>query len=160
MASVFGKIKSRFQQPTEESYDGYYVEPQEEEMGMEEEVEEEMDMTADVAADGSDKVISFNGGMGDEPSVHFILFKPDAFEDTVIKAMVDELRKNNTVIINVEDTNKDVSRRIVDFLGGSAYALRGKVSRISEDTFIVMPHNVSLTGNDAMDEVNSENVYY
>ena len=91
--------------------------------------------------------------------MQFVLFKPEAFDPSV-KEMANELMKRNTVILNVEDTNKDVSRRIIDFLGGVAYANSGNVKKVAEDTFIIMPSNVTLSGQDAMDEVGSDNVYF
>ena len=109
----------------------------------------------DDSSSSTDNVIP----MRDSSSVQFVLFKPESFDNTV-KEMAEELMAGNTVILNVEDTNKDVSRRIIDFLGGVAYACRGKVSKVAEDTFIAMPSNVTLSGQDAMDEVGSDNVYF
>lgn len=153
MASFVGKFKSILgQQPEEETaFDDYYDDADE----MDEEVQPEPEESSSVDIQSSDKVIP----MRDTASVQFVLFKPEAFDQTV-KDMADELMAKHTVILNVEDTNKDVSRRIIDFLGGVAYANQGNVKKVAEDTFIIMPSNVTLTGQDAMDEVGSDNVYF
>ena len=128
--------------------------------------DEEQDMDSGAAdSDASDDM----GGDDDSQSnvinihdstkVQFVLFKPESF-DKDITTIADELIKRNTVILNVEQTNKDVARRIIDFLGGVAYAHNGKVSRVAEDTYIVMPSNVKLSGEDMMDEVESDNIYF
>lgn len=156
-----GKFKSILKTPEEEvAYDDYYddteamdAEGQEEEMDYDEPEEQAEEQNA--PASGNNNVISIH----DSTSVQFVLFKPESFDPSV-KEMANELMKRNTVILNVEDTNKDVSRRIIDFLGGVAYANSGNVKKVAEDTFIIMPSNVTLSGQDAMDEVGSDNVYF
>ncbi len=161
MANIMGKFKSILKTPEEEvAYDEYYddteamdAEGQDDEMDYDEPEEQAEEQSAPSA--GSSNVISIH----DSTSVQFVLFKPEAFDPSV-KEMANELMKRNTVILNVEDTNKDVSRRIIDFLGGVAYANSGNVKKVAEDTFIIMPSNVTLSGQDAMDEVGSDNVYF
>ena len=159
MASIMGKFKSILKTPEEEvAYDDYYddteamdAEGQDDEMDYDEPEDQAEEQSA--PASGSNNVISIH----DSTSVQFVLFKPESFDPSV-KEMANELMKRNTVILNVEDTNKDVSRRIIDFLGGVAYANSGNVKKVAEDTFIIMPSNVTLSGQDAMDEVGSDNV--
>ncbi len=96
---------------------------------------------------------------GDDNKVHFVLFKPETF-DKDVTTMADRFIQKDTLILNMEQTNKDVAKRIIDFLGGVAYAHQGKISRVAEDTYIVMPSHVDITGDDLMDEVESDNVYF
>ena len=70
-----------------------------------------------------------------------------------------KLIKMHTVVLNLENTSKDVSRRILDFLSGVAYANNGKIKRVSTATFIITPYNVDLTGDDLMDEIESSSMY-
>ena len=81
-----------------------------------------------------------------------VLFKPERFGEEA-RNIADELLKMHTVVLNLEDTNKDVSRRIVDFLSGVAYANGGKIKRVATDTFIITPYNVDLMGDDVLDEL-------
>lgn len=162
MAGLMGRFKSIIGTPEEEvSYDDEYYDDTEtvDADGQEEETDyeepEEQAAQPQPQSGGNNNVISIH----DSNSVQFVLFKPESFDPSV-KEMADELMKRNTVILNVEDTNKDVSRRIIDFLGGVAYANSGNVKKVAEDTFIIMPSNVTLSGQDAMDEVGSDNVYF
>ena len=67
-----------------------------------------------------------------------VLFKPESFGDETTP-IADELIKMHTVVLNLENTNRDVSRRILDFLSGCAYANNGKVKRIATSTYIIIP---------------------
>ena len=99
-------------------------------------------------------VVNFNSAA----ELKVVLFKPmDYREDT--RAIADELVRANTVVLNLEVTPKDVARRVLDFLGGVAYAKNGKVKRVSTNTYIITPANVSLTGDDMMDESETEEAY-
>lgn len=163
MANIMGKFKNMLKTPEEEvAYDDDYYDDTEAMDADDGEDEEEMDYdepeeqtdNQNASAD-SNNVISIHNSS----AIQFVLFKPESFDPSV-KEMANELMKRNTVILNVEDTNKDVSRRIIDFLGGVAYANNGNVKKVAEDTFIIMPSNVTLSGQDAMDEVGSDNVYF
>ena len=69
------------------------------------------------------------------------------------------LLQMHTVVLNLEETNKDTSRRIIDFLSGVAYANGGKIKRVSTCTYIITPYNVDLTGDEVMDELENNGVY-
>lgn len=88
-----------------------------------------------------------------------VLFKPERFGEET-RAVADELLKTHTVVLNLEDTNKDVSRRIIDFLSGVAYANSGKIKRVATSTFIITPYNVDLTGDELLDELENSGVYF
>lgn len=155
MANIMGKFKSILKQPEDEvAYDDFYDDTEAADTADSEESYQEPEDTGDDSSAGNN-VMNINAGA----SVQFVLFKPEAFDPSV-KEMANELMQMHTVILNVEDTNKDVSRRIIDFLGGVAYANNGNVKKVAEDTFIIMPSNVTLSGQDAMDEVGSDNVYF
>ena len=68
--------------------------------------------------------------------------------------------KTNTVVLNLEDTNKDMARRILDFLSGVAFANQGKIKRVATNTYIIIPSNVDLTGDDLLDELENSGVYF
>ena len=87
------------------------------------------------------------------------LFKPERFGEET-RAIADELIKTHTVVLNLENTNKDMARRIIDFLSGVAYANRGKIKKVATATFIIIPNNVDLTGDDLLDELEHSGVYF
>lgn len=86
-----------------------------------------------------------------------VLVKPERFEDAV--GVADHLGDKRTVVLNLESTNKDVSRRIVDFLSGVAYANNGQIKRVANSTFIITPYNVDIVG-DLLDELESNGVFF
>ena len=67
--------------------------------------------------------------------------------------------KRHTAVLNLEDTQKDVSRRIIDFLSGVAYSQGGKIKRVSSCTYIITPDNVDLSGDEVMDELENNGLY-
>ena len=73
-----------------------------------------------------------------------VLVKPERFENA--SEIADHLREKRTVVLNLEGTNKDVARRLVDFLSGVAYAGDGKIKKVSTNTYIITPYSVDLMG--------------
>lgn len=83
-----------------------------------------------------------------------VLVKPESFAEA--SSIADHLNQKRTVVLNLESTGKDVSRRLVDFLSGAAYANKGTLKRVANSTFIITPYNVDIMG-DAMLEDLTEN---
>lgn len=86
-----------------------------------------------------------------------VLVKPERFEDA--STIADHLNNKRTVVLNLESTNKDVSRRLVDFLSGVAYANNGQIKRVANSTFIITPYNVDIMG-DLLDELENNGAFY
>ena len=72
------------------------------------------------------------------------MFHAKTFDDAA-KAS-DELRKKKAVILNMENVDKALTRRVVDFLSGSVYALDGSVKKIAQSTYLFCPHNMDIVG--------------
>ena len=60
--------------------------------------------------------------------------------------------------MNLEDTPEDVSRRLLDFLSGVAYALDGKINRAAKKTYVLAPKNADLSG-DMVEDLESGSAY-
>ena len=73
-----------------------------------------------------------------------VLFHAKTFDDTAKAA--DELRKKKAVILNMENVDKALTRRVVDFLSGSVYALDGRVKKVAQATYLFCPHNMDVVG--------------
>ena len=73
-----------------------------------------------------------------------VLFHAKSF-DSAAKA-ADELRHKKAVILNMENIDKSLTRRVVDFLSGSVYALDGSVKKIAQSTYLFCPHNMDVVG--------------
>ena len=86
-----------------------------------------------------------------------VLVKPDRFENA--SEIADQLKDKRTVVLNLESTNKDVARRLVDFLSGVAYAGEGKIKKVAANTYIITPYHVELEG-DLIDELENNGLYF
>ena len=86
-----------------------------------------------------------------------ILVKPEVFADT--KEIANHLNSKKTVVLNLESTTPDVTRRIIDFLGGVAYANGGNIKPVANNTFIITPYNVGFVGEDLVGELENNGVF-
>ena len=86
-----------------------------------------------------------------------VLIKPERYEDGC--SIADHLKEKRTVVLNLENTNKEIARRLLDFLCGAAYANNGQVKKVASNTFLVTPYNVDLMG-DLMDELENSGVIF
>ncbi len=73
-----------------------------------------------------------------------VLFRPGSFNDTSKAA--DDLRNRKAVIVNMENVDKAMARRVVDFLSGCVYALDGDVKKIAQSAYLFCPHNMDIVG--------------
>lgn len=86
-----------------------------------------------------------------------VLVKPERFENA--SEIADHLREKRTVVLNLESTNKEIARRLLDFLSGVAYANEGKIKKVAISTYIITPYNVDLLG-DLIDELENNGLYF
>ncbi len=100
------------------------------------------------------RVVSINN-----TQLEVVLVKPERYD--MVSTIADNLRQNKAVVLNLEQTNKDVARRIVDFLSGCAYAIDGKIQKVAIATYLVTPRNVGVVNstNDTSDDEGSESSY-
>jgi cell division inhibitor SepF len=95
-----------------------------------------------------DKVVSMSAAA----KLKVVLVKPTLFEDA--SAIADHLRDKRTVVLNLENTGKDVARRLLDFLSGVAYAQEGKIKKVAQSTYLITPYDVDIVMvGDLMDEL-------
>ena len=88
----------------------------------------------------SGRVVNMSTGAKQE----VVLFRPANFGETTKAA--DALRSNKAVVLNLENVDKAMSRRVVDFLSGCVYALSGSVKKIAQSAYIFCPHNMDVVG--------------
>ena len=109
-----------------------------------------------VTADGGkrgNKVVNIHA----TAQLQVVLVKPERFDDA--SSVADHLNAKRTVVLNLESANKDVARRILDFLSGVAYANDGQIKKVANCTFIITPYNVGLMG-DLLDELENNGLYF
>ena len=149
--SMFDKIKGMMGVPDDDDYDDDDMDFVNENTGyaaQDDYVPEEQDVTPK-----RNKVVNINSTM----QLQVVLVKPERFDDA--SAIADHLNAKRTVVLNLESTNKEVSRRLVDFLSGVAYANNGQIKRVANSTFIITPYNVDIMG-DLLDELESNGVFF
>lgn len=86
-----------------------------------------------------------------------VLVKPERFEDA--SSIADHLREKRTVVLNLESTNGEIARRLLDFLAGVSYANEGKIKKVAISTYIITPYNVDILG-DLIDELENNGLYF
>ena len=87
----------------------------------------------------SGQVLNMNSGKQE-----VVLFRPTCFNDSTKAA--DDLRDKKAIIVNMENVDNALARRVVDFLTGCAYALDGKVNKIAQSTYLFSPHSMDVSG--------------
>jgi cell division inhibitor SepF len=72
--------------------------------------------------------------------------RPVEFEE--IQIIADNFKDNIPVIINLQETNQDLAKRIIDFCSGLTYALEGNIKKVAEKVFLITPYNVEISSED------------
>ena len=80
-----------------------------------------------------------------------VVIEPNGFEEC--PKLVDSLKAKKPVIINLENLETDVARKIFDFLSGATYALNGNVQKVTNNIFVFAPENVDVTYKDSTKQV-------
>ena len=73
-----------------------------------------------------------------------VLFCPSAYND--VSEAATHLRAKKAVVVNMEGKDPAMSRRVVDFMSGCAYALDGTVRKIAKETYLFCPYNMAVIG--------------
>ena len=75
--------------------------------------------------------------------------KPDRLE--AVTQIADHLLDRKTILLNLEDTNRETARRLIDFLNGVAYAINGNLKKVANCTYVITPSNVDVSGEQIKD---------
>ena len=86
----------------------------------------------------------FNGQVVTSNKIQMILVRPESFNDAPTIAA--NMRAKKAVVLNLEGVEKNLARRIVDFLSGCGYALDGSVKKVSQSTYVFCPANMEVLG--------------
>ena len=137
--------------------EGLFGDPGEETIGMENETDfvsrsPEKDLETE-SPRKNNKVVNIHA----TAQLQVVLVKPERFDDA--SAVADHLNAKRTVVLNLESSNKDVARRILDFLSGVAYANNGQIKKVANCTYIITPYNVGFMG-DLLDVLENYGLYF
>ncbi len=89
-----------------------------------------------------------------QSQVRMKICKPTSFEQS--EEICNELKEKKSIIVNLEYVNKDVARRIVDFISGAVHALDGHIEKISNSIFLVAPFNYEIVNDLAREEIKNK----
>ena len=162
MAGLVEKLQKMWNPPDDE-YDEYYEdEPEQEQESSRSSYSEPRRSSSYSFADfaprgessGGNRVVNINA----KAQLQVVLFKPISVGEET-RAIADELLKRNTVVLNLESSNKAIARRLLDFLPGVAYAHEGKIKKVAISTYIIPPYNVDILG-DLIDELENNGLYF
>ena len=154
--SVFDKFKDIMGVPEDDDYgveDDEFVSDRQQPLYYDAADDDGYAQESSDTAKRSNKVMNVSSTM----QLQVVLVKPERFEDA--STIADHLNTKRTVVLNLESTSKEVSRRLVDFLSGVAYANNGQIKRVANSTFIITPYNVDIMG-DLLDELESNGVVF
>lgn len=91
-------------------------------------------------------------------ALQVVLVKPDRFDE--VTTIADHLNEGKTVVLNLEESARDISRRIVDFLSGVAYANGGNMRKVAKNTFIIVARGVDVMGELLPEEFEDGKIYF
>ena len=128
-------------------------------------LEEEFIGNSETKPEEKEKKINF--GFGEEKKdkvvkihttaqLNLVVMQPENFEDA--RDIANHLKNKKPVVMNLEFVEKEVSRRIVDFLSGAVYAVDGNIQKVSNGIFVITPYNVGIMG-DFKDELASRGIF-
>ncbi|MBE7013605.1 MAG: cell division protein SepF [Ruminococcaceae bacterium] len=80
-----------------------------------------------------------------------VVYTPNSFDNA--REIADHLKAKKPVVINLENVETAVARRIIDFLTGAVYAVDGSIQKIADRIFLIAPYNVGIMGGDVKDEL-------
>lgn len=87
-------------------------------------------------------------------SIKMVISQPTTFEQS--EEICEFLKQKRSVIVNLEYVNKDVARRIVDFISGGVFALNGHIQKVSNSIFLIAPTNYEITNEMAREEIKNK----
>ena len=164
----FDKIKDIVSDNDEDDFDDFYDDAASSSIGLEPPVrerasrrerapkaekEERFSERPRMRRHDSDKVVNIHT----TTQLQVVLVKPEQFSDA--PSIADNLKSKRTVVLNLESTNRDIARRLLDFLSGCAYADEGSIKRVANSTYIITPYNVDVLGDDILDELEHNGMF-
>ncbi len=133
-------IKDLFQRMNNDGYNGEEMNDYNDGYGAEDEVAE----TEEAYQEPARETPAFNSVNLSGSAIELKVVKPTSFNNA--PQIADHLLGNRTVVLNLEVTNKETAKRLIDFLSGIAYAIRGDIRKVANNTYVISPGNVSVTG--------------
>lgn len=154
---LFDSVKNIFTIPEEDDYEEEFEQAAEKEEPKKNIQYNEQPVkkaeTAPRIIGGKSRTVSFN-----QSQMQVVLVKPDRYED--VTSIADHLNDKKTVVLNLESADRDLARRIVDFLSGATYANHGNMRKVSKGTFLIVPNGVDMMGELMLEDFEEGRMYF
>ncbi|MBS3994603.1 MAG: cell division protein SepF [Alkaliphilus sp.] len=129
-------------------------------IGLDDYEDDEDDVTEKILDD--EDIVPISGKKNKIVNIHtttqmkVVIYEPSDFEEA--PSIVDSLKNRKPVVINLENLEQELAKKIFDFLNGAVYALDGNIQKVSKGIFILAPNNVDISGN-VRDELRNKGVF-
>ena len=123
------------------------------------ETEEEDDYFFPAQRENISNLVALRNDKSDKSKINVVVIEPSNFEEAPIIA--DNLKDRRPVIINMENADPALVRRMIDFIGGVCYAIGGTMQKIGYKIILVVPPNINISGElrDAYIQQDQEEVF-
>ncbi len=92
-----------------------------------------------------------------QKQMRVVVMEPNSFEEA--QNIADQLKARRPVIVNLENAEKMLAKRIVDFISGTTYALNGNMQKVGNGIFLFVPNNVDISG-EMRDELKDKGMFW
>lgn len=92
-----------------------------------------------------------------QKQMRVVVMEPNSFEEA--QNIADQLKSRRPVIVNLENAEKTLAKRIVDFISGTTYALNGNMQKVGNGIFLFVPNNVDISG-EMRDELKDKGLFW
>ncbi|MHB1652139.1 MAG: cell division protein SepF [Desulfitobacteriaceae bacterium] len=92
-----------------------------------------------------------------QKQMRVVVMEPSSFEES--QSIADQLKNRRPVIVNLENTDRNLAKRIVDFISGTTYALNGNMQKVGNGIFLFVPSNVDISG-EAREELRDKGIFW
>lgn len=138
---------------TDDEYEDGYTEQEE---IIEEEAEEPAEKGAFMGGLFSSKAAR-TADAAASSQMQVVLVKPERFDDGI--GIADHLNQNKTVVLNLENADRETCRRLLDFLSGAAYVRKGNIKKVARSTYIITPSQVNVLGEVLSEDFDTTGMY-
>ncbi|WP_053956924.1 cell division protein SepF [Inediibacterium massiliense] len=120
-------------------------------MGLDDYEEEEEEVMETTVEEEEDNITPFPTKRNRIVNIHtttqmkVVLYEPTDFEES--QSIVDNLKNRKPVVVNLENLDSELAKKIFDFVNGAVYALDGSIQKVSKGIFILAPSNVDISAN-------------
>lgn len=90
-------------------------------------------------------------------NVKIVVAKIKQYEEVEKFAL--EIKKRHAVVINIEETEREAAKRVIDFMSGATHVLGGEMQKLNPYIFIFVPSNIEISGDILSDKLSRESIF-